>query len=116
MTLPPRRPIKRADNASIHRKWLRGFVCICENDDGNCDLFHPIELAHYRTAANSGMGKKPSSIWLVPLCRVHHREQHTIGQLSFEQKHKFDMGQKALEFSRQSPDQAIKELAQAQKS
>lgn len=115
MTLPPRRPIKRTDNASIHRKWLRGFVCICENDDGNCDLFHPIELAHYRTAANSGMGKKPSSIWLVPLCRVHHREQHTIGQLSFEQKHKFDMGKKALEFARQSPDRAIKESAKVYK-
>ncbi len=115
MTLPPRRPTKRREGADVHRKWLRGFVCICENDDGNCDQYPPIEFAHCRTAANSGMGKIPSAIWLVPLCRLHHRQQHQ-GQLTFECIHGFSIGDKALEFALRSPDKQIREAAKAVKS
>lgn len=45
--------------------------------------------AHLRTAAPqygkkpTGMQEKPSDCWVLPLCRMHHDEQHRGNELAF---------------------------------
>jgi hypothetical protein len=46
------------------------------NGDGRC------VAAHYRTAANSGVGCKPEYS-CVPLTNDEHVEQHRVGQFAF---------------------------------
>ena len=64
---------------------------------------------HLRSAANSGMGLKPSSSFGVSGCRAHHHEAHVIGHDSFARKYGIDLWALAAEFVRLSPDTAMKE-------
>lgn len=114
MTPSPRRyRQKPAPGASeIHRKWVRAHECVLwANPLSPCDMNHPTEAAHYRTAANSGTGKKPGDEWLLPCCRAHHREQHQIGQHAFELRYGISMRDLALGYARESPDREIRERA-----
>ncbi|MFL6728287.1 MAG: putative HNHc nuclease [Sphingomicrobium sp.] len=67
-----------------------------------CDRL-PIECAHVRIGTDGGAGLKPSDRWVISLCRSHHREQHEIGELSFEEKYSIDLQALAREFVRRSP-------------
>jgi 5-methylcytosine-specific restriction endonuclease McrA len=114
--LPPRNFQSRRKGApvksEVHRKWLKTFECVCfGNSVSPCDIDHDVQLAHYRSAENSGTGKKPSDLWLMPLCRSCHRRQHDIGQPAFEAMHGFSMRDKALEFACVSRDPKIKAAA-----
>lgn len=87
-----------------HRKFVRSHGCCvpgCQHMD--------IEFAHVRSAANSGTGFKPHDAFAISLCRVHHREQHQIGQRAFEKTHGIDMMALANAFMRRSPDTAMRE-------
>ena len=53
-----------------HERFIRELQCTV------CGA-HPVEAAHVRIEADGGMGLKPSSQYLVPLCAEHHRVQHT---------------------------------------
>ena len=113
MTLPPRRkfPARKRDSEP-HKKFIRLHECaVYHNPHEPCDIDHKIECAHVRSAANSGMGKKPGDEWLVPLCRTHHRIQHDKGQFRFEREYAIDLKALALEFAAASPDRAIREAA-----
>lgn len=111
MMLPKRRPptrsgIQRAPERvwPRHRKWVRSHGCCVPGcEDG------PIEFAHVRSAANSGTGLRPHDAFAISLCRAHHAEQHRIGVKSFEDKYNLDMGLAAIEFTRKSPDRAMRE-------
>jgi hypothetical protein len=46
---------------------------------------------------------KPSDTWAISLCEHHHREQHSIGERAFEQRHDIDLSEIAREFARRSP-------------
>lgn len=86
-----------------HESFVRRHQCCvpgCEQG--------PIVFAHVRSAANSGTGLKPHSASGVSLCDAHHREQHQIGQPAFERTHKIDLAALAAEFTRHSPDTAMK--------
>lgn len=48
---------------------------------------------------------KPSDRWTISLCRDHHAEQHRIGEVTFELRHKIDLASLAEEFFRRSPYQ-----------
>lgn len=113
MTLPPRRYSRfDAQFGTIHRRWLKTFECCCwGNPLSPCDTDHGVDLAHYRSAANSGTGMKPGPEWLLPLCRFHHTEQHNIGQPEFERRYGFSMAEKAREFARQSPEGRVREVS-----
>jgi len=115
MTPSPRRYRQKKDRASdLQRKFVRMHECaLWNNPISPCDIDHPIEPAHYRTAANSGAGYKPGDEWLLPLCRAHHREQHQIGQHAFEQRYGISMRDLALAYARESPDREIRERAKA---
>lgn len=109
MALPPRHYKRAKNDSEMHRKFLKGFECVLYgNPLSPCDIDHKVDLAHYRSAANSGTSMKPGPEWMMPLCRTHHREQHQIGQPAFERKYGIDMEVKAAEFAASSPDLKIK--------
>jgi hypothetical protein len=58
-----------------------------------------IELHHIRTAANSGIGMKPSDDWLVPLCFEHHQEGHRRGWRTFERTYDISLSAIARELA-----------------
>lgn len=114
VTLPPRRyrQHKRDGVSEVHRRFVRSHECVLfGNALSECDIDHPIEAAHYRTAANSGAGLKPGDQWLLPFCREHHAEQHRIGQRAFEERYGISMAALAREFAAKSPDKAIQAAA-----
>ena len=55
--------------------------CLCGGIDA--------DAAHIRVGSindgkrETGMGEKPSDRWAVPLCRRHHREQHSMNEMEF---------------------------------
>lgn len=66
--------------------WLatvRGMPCTV------CRRPGPNDPAHLRTGAPqygkqpTGMGEKPDDCWVLPLCRMHHDEQHRGNELAF---------------------------------
>nr|WP_140393855.1 putative HNHc nuclease [Nitrospira cf. moscoviensis SBR1015] len=62
-----------------------------------------IECAHVRTGTDGGASLKPGDNWTLPLCRVHHAEQHQIGESAFERKYKINMKAIASELWQKSP-------------
>jgi uncharacterized protein DUF968 len=73
-----------------HLAFIRSLpCCICGDDTGT-------EAAHIRTGhighgkPITGMQEKPSDAWCLPLCNAHHREQHTMAELSFWKKYGID--------------------------
>lgn len=109
MKLPPKRhkPHAKLGLFEAHRKFVRSHQCSIPGCLGS-----PIEFAHMRNAANSGMGKKPADWFGISLCARHHRLAHEKGHatmakaegLSLEKL--FDL---AAEFAAKSPDRAMKE-------
>lgn len=76
----PRRQDKK------HLAWIRTLPCVICGDNTTT------EAAHIRTA-NLEIGKddfgwgRPSDKWALPLCGAHHREQHTMNEMSFWEKY-----------------------------
>lgn len=106
----PRSGIARAPQREWprHRKFIRSLECSVPNCEYAAMKFAPlcpvVECAHVRLGTNGGTAIKPSDWWTVPLCSVHHLEQHTIGEPAFEKRHAIDMKRIALALARQSPD------------
>ena len=106
----PRSGIARAPQREWprHRKFIRSLECCVRGcllvDDIKELVGGSIECAHVRTGTDGGTAIKPSDWWTVPLCSVHHLEQHTIGEPAFEKRHAIDMKRIALALARQSPD------------
>lgn len=87
-----------------HRAFVRHHECAvpgCKSVDN--------EFAHLRTAANSGVGQKPSDAFGVSLCPHHHREQHSLGMDSFQAKYNIDLWRLAEWFSGHTTDRALRE-------
>ena len=69
---------------------VRGYNCACvENDPTGCG--GKIQAAHVRRGSDGGAGMKPGDNFAIPLCEWHHHEQHSIGEQSFEVRHRFKM-------------------------
>jgi len=94
------RPPKQHSRRSCpgHRAWVRKHYCSVPG----CKRM-PVECAHVRVGADGGVGLKPSDCWAISLCEHHHREQHSIGERAFEQRHDIDLSEIAREFARRSP-------------
>jgi hypothetical protein len=54
------------------------------------------------------MALKSHDSFGVPLCRLHHDEQHRCGQGTFEDRHGIDLDQIAAELVRTSPDHKMR--------
>jgi hypothetical protein len=100
-TLPPKIAPKRAKegrSCPAHRSWVRRHHCSVPG----CKAL-PIECAHVRRGTDGGMGFKPSDCWVISLCSHHHREQHQLGEGSFEIKYGLDLVELAEAFAAKSP-------------
>lgn len=86
-----------------HRAFVRKHECCvpgCANSG--------IEFCHVRSAANSGVGMKPSDAFGISLCAYHHHIQHQIGQSAFERRFGLDLWAIAEAFVKASPDTSLK--------
>lgn len=92
------KPTKRLRTCAGHRAWVRCHYCSVPG----CRRM-PIECAHVRNGTDCGMGIKPSDKWTISLCQFHHREQHRLGEHSFEARYALDLRALAAEFARRSP-------------
>ncbi len=86
-----------------HRRWIKSHGCCVPG----CQATE-IEFAHIRNAANSGIALKSHDCFGVGLCFNHHREQHQVGQGTFEDRHGIDLDAIAAEFTRTSPDMRMR--------
>lgn len=87
---PPKMGIRQDDgriHCPAHLAWVRGHNCAV----GNALCQGPIEAAHVRTGTDGGTSLKPSDCWTIPLCSLHHAQQHQMGEGRFEWMHKADM-------------------------
>jgi hypothetical protein len=82
-----------------HRKFVRSHCCIVPG----CQALET-QFAHVRSSANAGTGLKPHDRFGVPLCFLHHDEQHRCGAETFEDRHGLDLFAIAAELARRSPD------------
>jgi hypothetical protein len=125
MSLPKRRTsnagrvrsgIERAEQRDwpTHRKWVRGFACVVCAQDGGVGIGR-IECAHVRMGTDGGTSIKPHDAFTLPLCGIHHLQQHATGEATFARLYAkaFPKGMKAraLEFARQSPVAEVRERA-----
>lgn len=110
--LPAKRKRPKAENRpqrvfQTHRAFVRRHQCSIKG----CDC-GPIEFAHLRTAANSGMGYKPSDIFGISLCRDHHKRAHDVGHDTMARENGTTLEalfKIAAEFTKRSPDKALRE-------
>lgn len=116
--LPPKRQRERSGilreprrEWPRHRRFIRSFSCCVP---GCAET--PIQVAHIRSAANSGTGIKPHDSSAVPMCVAHHYRQHQIGQPAFEKTYGVNLAALATELMRKSPDKAMREAMQAEVS
>jgi hypothetical protein len=73
-----------------HLAFVRGFVCAVSLTHSH-ECGGKVEAAHTRVGTDGGTSLKPSDCWALPLCSVHHAEQHRIGERSFETKYSINM-------------------------
>lgn len=94
MFIPPQRIRPKSSSRTVRevppfRRWVKKRHCSvkgCPNVD--------IDPAHVRCdlpadALKGGTSLKPHDIWIIPLCRMHHDEQHK-GERSFALKYKLE--------------------------
>ncbi len=74
---------KKKQNDNAYLEWLRSQPCCV------CGASPRSQAAHYRTAANSGIGIKPLRS-AIPLCYPCHAESHRIGTYNFMAKEKWE--------------------------
>ena len=81
MTLPPRIPKKPKREtrwrSRAHCDFVRSHACCA------CYSTAAIEVAHLRLGSGAGMGQKPDDWRTVSLCRECHAEQHSVGEESY---------------------------------
>jgi len=90
-----------------HRAFLRRHQCVIVG----CSTGSPIEVAHLRTAANSGTGLKPSDDSAVPMCAIHHHDSHARGHATVAAENGMTLEQLfqiAALFARLTPDKALR--------
>lgn len=109
MKLPPKRhkPHTKLGLFEAHRKFVRSHQCSIPGCLGS-----PIEFAHLRTAANSGMGKKPADFYGISLCARHHRLAHERGHAMMAKEGGTTLETLfavAREFAERSPDKALRQ-------
>ena len=53
----------------------------------------PVDADHLEAIGMGGDRKKPTlkDFSCIPLCRIHHRERHDMGNIRFEKKHNLNL-------------------------
>ena len=87
-----------------HLDGIRALPCIICGEDTTVEAAHirfPDLLADKRP---TGMGEKPDDCWALPLCGVHHRQQHEMSEREFWKTMRIDPIRAALALFRASGD------------
>jgi hypothetical protein len=98
-----RRPRERNDK---HLAFIRTLCCCI------CGAPGP-DAAHIRSASpvhgkrETGGAEKPADKWIVPLCRSHHDQQHSMNELKFWAMHGVDPFGLALSLYAHSGDEEL---------
>jgi hypothetical protein len=66
-----------------HLKAVRRLPCIVCGKHGLSDAAHIRSGSLVHKKRHTGFGEKPDDKWTLPLCRDHHREQHSMNELAF---------------------------------
>ena len=75
-----RQPRKHCDP---HLAFVRTLPCVVCLDNTSTEAAH-VRLADARIGKpNAGIGAKPDDKYVLPLCGVHHRQQHNHGEKNF---------------------------------
>lgn len=73
-----------------HLKFIRTLPCLVCGDNTSVEAAH-IRFTDMSAAKNNpGIGQKPSDYWAVPLCGMHHRQQHDMRETDFWEIAKID--------------------------
>lgn len=111
-----------------HRQWIRRFACVVPG----CDRL-PIECMHVRLGLpareTAGMAQKPSDVWVIPGCAMHHRGAaipsafperpstiHGDGEASFAKHYGLDLPKLCIQYASKSPDPSVRERAEQLRS
>jgi hypothetical protein len=79
----PARPHQNRERDGVYLAYVRRLPCVARHL-GNCN--GPVEAAHLRFSdpasgrINPGMQRKSDDRWALPLCRLHHAEQHSMNE------------------------------------
>ncbi len=66
-----------------HEDFIRALPCVICGDNTTTEAAH-ISYADMSIGKfGRGKGQKEESIWVVPLCGKHHRDQHHVGEQQF---------------------------------
>ena len=80
----------KRQKSEIHLTFIRTLPCVVCNNNTSVEAAH-IRFSCLRAGKRqTGMGEKPDDSWTLPLCGIHHREQHTMGEQDFWKKHGLD--------------------------
>lgn len=114
MTLPPVNHEKRGrDNrlrSPAHLAFVRKRLCILWSRK---ECQGRVEAAHCRDIAPHGhAGAKPDDVWVVGMCRKHHRESEK-NETAWGFDNEIDVRAACLEYALASPDARIKAAAAA---
>jgi hypothetical protein len=66
-----------------HLDFIRGLPCLVCQDNTSTEAAHIRGASRRSGKRHVGKGEKPDDKWTVPLCGVHHREQHHVGESAF---------------------------------
>jgi hypothetical protein len=73
-----------------HLNHIRSLPCCVCGDNTSTEAAH-IRMSNLECGKfYTGKAEKPSDCWTVPLCGMHHREQHNVGEHTFWAMHKID--------------------------
>ncbi len=92
-----------------HLQFIRSLFCVICGDNTS------VEAAHLRAGnmdygkRETGLGEKPSDMWVLPVCSKHHRDQHKGCERSWWHNRGIDPWRLALSLFAASGDH---ELAQ----
>jgi hypothetical protein len=76
--------------SETHEDFIRSLPCAICGDSTTTEAAH-ISYADMRYGKfGRGKGQKEESIWVVPLCGIHHREQHNDGERTFWRNREID--------------------------
>jgi hypothetical protein len=77
----PSKQRKPRERNEQHLKFIRSLRC-CICGDPNPDPAHIRAASPIHGKGDTGGGEKSSDKWTVPLCRMHHDEQHKAEERS----------------------------------
>lgn len=91
-------PSKKREKHLAFIRSLSCVICACP-----CEPCH-VRFSDARYGTHNTMSKKPDDMFTLPLCRWHHREQHSGSEVEYWEKVGIDPHAMALALYRISGD------------